>query len=90
MAGRGALGSRPATRTVDAAALEPGGLAAPRQGSPQRTLVSGGVVRAEDFAVRVVDPSTAQNLAGRDARKEGLSGVPQARRVHQGAAKERL
>ncbi|MET7477726.1 fatty acyl-AMP ligase, partial [Streptomyces sp. NPDC005648] len=53
-------GGPPATRAVDPAALETGELTAPRPGTPARTLVSSGVVRAEDFEVQIVDPDTAR------------------------------
>ncbi|GGL05633.1 fatty acyl-AMP ligase [Streptomyces flaveus] len=56
-------GGRPATRTVGTAALEAGELAAPEPGNPHRRLVSSGVVHAEDFEVRIVDPDTARSLA---------------------------
>ncbi|MEV5609124.1 fatty acyl-AMP ligase [Streptomyces sp. NPDC052225] len=47
---------RPAVRTVDAAALEQGTLAAPAAQGPHRELVSSGVVH--DFTVKIVDPDT--------------------------------
>lgn len=53
-------GTRPVVLAVDAEALEAGRLADPREEAPTRTLVSSGVVRAEDFDVRVVDPETFQ------------------------------
>ncbi|MFC3575130.1 fatty acyl-AMP ligase [Streptomyces yaanensis] len=59
-------GTRPATRSVDPAALETGVLAEPDPQRPGRTLVSSGVVHAEDFEVRIVDPDTAHGVpAGR-------------------------
>src|SRR5579871_1543878 len=48
-------GRVPARRTVNAAALERGGLTDAGPGVPSRTLVSSGVL-SEDFQVRIVDP----------------------------------
>lgn len=52
------LGLSPVNRAVDPAALEQGRLGVPAEGGPSRTLVSSGVVHAEDFEVRIVDPET--------------------------------
>ncbi|HEU5334127.1 MAG TPA: fatty acyl-AMP ligase [Actinocrinis sp.] len=48
-------GKAPVERTVNAAALERGGLTDAGPGVPARTLVSSGVLR-EDFEVAIVDP----------------------------------
>lgn len=45
-------------REVDAAGLEAGRLEGPYLQAPTRTLASSGVVRSEDFEVRIVDPQT--------------------------------
>ncbi|MFG3255725.1 fatty acyl-AMP ligase [Streptomyces sp. NPDC048172] len=50
-------------RTVDARSLERGSLAAPSSGAATRELVSSGIVRAQDFEVRVVDPESRRPLA---------------------------
>ncbi|MEV0575705.1 MULTISPECIES: fatty acyl-AMP ligase [unclassified Streptomyces] len=52
------LGLSPVNRAVDPAALEQGRLADPADDGRSRTLVSSGVVHAEDFEVRIVDPET--------------------------------
>ncbi|MET9684263.1 fatty acyl-AMP ligase [Streptomyces coeruleorubidus] len=51
-------GTRPVVLAVDSQALEAGRLADPRDDVPSRTLVSSGIVRPEDFDVRIVDPQT--------------------------------
>lgn len=56
------LGRPAVTRTVDTCALETGQLAGPVPGGATRTLVSSGVVRAEDFEVRIADPATLRDL----------------------------
>ncbi|MFI6345316.1 fatty acyl-AMP ligase [Streptomyces sp. NPDC050560] len=61
-------GTRPVVLGVDAAGLERGELADPREGAATRTLVSSGTVRAEDFEVRVVDPGEQRE------RPEGVVG----------------
>ncbi|QNS06057.1 fatty acyl-AMP ligase [Streptomyces xanthii] len=50
--------TRPVVLSVDSEALESGRLADPREEAPTRTLVSSGVVKAEDFDVRIVDAQT--------------------------------
>ncbi|WP_434597689.1 fatty acyl-AMP ligase [Streptomyces sp. A5-4] len=50
------LGREPVRCTVDTAALEDGRLTEPADERTGRTLVSSGVVRAEDFDVRIVHP----------------------------------
>ncbi|MEU6093116.1 fatty acyl-AMP ligase [Streptomyces sp. NPDC047085] len=51
-------GTRPVVLGVDAEALERGELADPREDAPSRTLVSSGIVREQDFDVRIVDPES--------------------------------
>lgn len=52
--------NRPVVLGVDSEALEGGELADPREGRPSRTLVSSGIVREDDFDVRIVDAETFQ------------------------------
>jgi acyl-CoA synthetase (AMP-forming)/AMP-acid ligase II len=52
------IGEKPVYREVDAAGLELGELRPPAPDASVRTLVSSGIVRAEDFDVRIVDPET--------------------------------
>ncbi|MES9511535.1 fatty acyl-AMP ligase [Streptomyces sp. NPDC000609] len=60
---------RPAVlREVDSAGLEAGRLEGPFLQAPTRTLASSGMVHAEDFEVRIVDPET------REERPEGEVG----------------
>lgn len=55
-------GKAPIFKAVDASGLERGELNGPVEGRPVRTLVSSGVVNADDFDVRVVDPETFNEL----------------------------
>ena len=52
------LNSRPVVLAVDSESLEAGRLADPREDAASRTLVSSGVVRSDDFDVRIVDGET--------------------------------
>ncbi|MFG3255694.1 fatty acyl-AMP ligase [Streptomyces sp. NPDC048172] len=54
-------GTRPVVRDVDAAGLERGEIAEPREQAPTRQLVSSGAVK--DFDVRIVDPDTFEERA---------------------------
>ncbi len=55
-------GRGPLLREVDASGLEAGRLAGPFLDATTRTLVSSGIVRGEDFEVRIVDPQTQLEL----------------------------
>ncbi|MEU6227081.1 fatty acyl-AMP ligase [Streptomyces sp. NPDC047042] len=54
--------TRPLLREVDAGGLEEGRLTGPFPDATTRTLVSSGIVRAEDFEVRIVDPQSKEEV----------------------------